>query len=374
VCPELIPPSAVERTEELSKLISNAVAKCDPQVSALLDFGNANPPESDKSGGRFRNVPIAVIASGDNGNILTFLRVENEMIDVAQGDGQSTRIPRIGTSETAQWAAGTAPIRQIRFADSIDEPAGLMAVRLQLSTVIFRPLFRRDRIPAKALGGSEHTSIVPPHNSHLDPNPVVEIATSKTGGSAHVDVTFNPWYQRQFAIIDENGRWSIWNISHRSKRVGSESASCVHSGSVPPAGYQKRTEIDNQLQFDGWGRVEWVRDVGTFVACSRRNMILYIFEGDVFSSMIVELVLKSSEWILDLKRSSVQMSQLFILTTLRIFCLNIDPQPNGRNPRSCIAPQLSCQHFRDPEDITLRLTSLCIGEGNIDSTSSYEIC
>jgi hypothetical protein len=30
-------------------------------------------------------------------------------------------------------------------------------------------------------------------------------------------VTFNPWYQRQFAIVDIRGKWSVWEITGRQR-------------------------------------------------------------------------------------------------------------------------------------------------------------
>ncbi|KAL1967509.1 hypothetical protein VTN77DRAFT_3024 [Rasamsonia byssochlamydoides] len=361
--PEFTASPSIEHTEELSGIITTITETCDPQVSALLDFGYAVDLEHDRAG---RVVPIAVVASGENGNILTLLRIEDELVDWGQEEGRRIRVPSIGNVETAKWAGSAAPIRQIRFSQTVEGPAGWMAVRFPLSTIIFRPLLHRDRVPIKHFDGVCHTPIVPVHNSRLDPNPVVEIPTSKTGGFAHVDVTFNPWYQKQFAVIDERGKWSIWNISGRQKRLGSEFAECVQSGSIPWPEHDENEDIGNKPQYDGWGAIEWVGSVNKLIVCTRRCMVLYVMESGTLLTYPVELGLRrKSEWILDIKRSTSQMSRLFILTTSRLFCLDVDSSlvsDGDGYTKSSLVPQLSWQHFRDPEDITLRLASLSVGE------------
>jgi RNA polymerase I-specific transcription initiation factor RRN6 len=364
--PEFTAAPPVGRTEDLSSIITTVTETCEPQVSALLDFGYAIDLENDRAGVRARTVPVAVVASGENGNILNLLRVENELVDWEQEEGRKMRVPSIGNVETAKWAGSAAPIRQIRFSQPVEEPAGWLAVRLPLSTIIFRPLLHRDRRPIRRVAGADEL-MVPAHHSRLDPNPVVEIPISKTGGFAHVNVNFNPWYQRQFGIIDERGEWSIWNISGRQKRLGSETAECVQFGSVPRLQHDGNKDAGNQPQYDGWGAIEWVGSVNKVIVCSRRCTILYVLENDTVLPCPVELGLRRrSEWILDIKRSSSQLSRVFILTTLRILCLDVDSSPVSDGDgyiRSSLSPQLSWQHFRDPEDLTLRLASLSVGEG-----------
>lgn len=366
--PEFAASPSIGRTEELSGVITTLSEICDPQVSALLDFGYAVDLENDRTG--IRTVPIAVVASGENGNTLTLLRIEDELVGWEQDEGRRVRVPSIGNVETTKWVGSAAPIRQIRFSQPVEEPAGWMAVRFPLSTIIFRPLFHRDRVPIRH-GDVGHAPIVPVHNSRLDPNPVVEIPTSKTGGFTHVDVTFNPWYQKQFCIIDERGKWSIWNISGRKNR---EFAECAQSGSLPSLEYDENEDIGDKPLYDGWGAIEWVGSVNTFVVCNRRCMVLCVMESDTVLPYPVELGLRSkSEWILDIQRSSSQMSRVFILTTSRIFFLDVDSSlvSNGDGYiKSSVIPQLSWRHFRDPEDVTLRLASLSVGEGERNDSTA----
>ncbi|EAW22981.1 uncharacterized protein NFIA_016770 [Aspergillus fischeri NRRL 181] len=208
------------------------------------------------------------------------------------------RIPMIGDAECTEWSAGGAPVRQICFARTVEEKPTWAAARFPHSTIVFRPLYRRKPVSVHIYQDGD--PVVPSHtqSSRLDANPLIEISHSQTGGYGHADVTFNPWYQKQLAIVDERGNWSVWEMVGRHRR---------------------------------------------------------------------ELELKrKSEWILDVKRSACNVSQVFILTTSRIFWLDVssvlaaDSQNDASRPS--LLPILSWRHFRDSEDTTLRLSSLVVSE------------
>jgi RNA polymerase I-specific transcription initiation factor RRN6 len=178
-------------------------------------------------------------------------------------------------------------------------------------------------------------------------------------------VTFNPWYQRQFALIDERGNWSIWEISGRQRRHKSNlSAACVKSGSLPWLDLGDGQDIEGHPRHDGWAAIEWVGDFKTLIVSDRRCLILYRTEDDDTYSYPIELDLgRKSEWILDVKRSPCNVSHVFILTTSRIFWLDVSPESlpaadKGSNPS--LYPRLSWRHFRDTEDTTLKLTPLIV--------------
>ncbi|KAL5363060.1 RNA polymerase I-specific transcription initiation factor RRN6-like protein [Aspergillus floccosus] len=363
VYPELAACWPLLGNETLSHVIATTSERCDPLVSSLLDFGYAVDLETDEW--RNRVVPIAVVASGECGNSVSFRMIEEDIVEVRQENTIGMRVPSIGNSERVEWCAGGAPVRQICFARPVEEKPTWLAVRFHRSTSIFRPMYHRTPVPVHIYRQGER---VPPNshsNSRLNANPLVEISHLQTGGFAHADVTFNPWYQRQFALVDERGNWSIWEISGRQRRHKSNlSAVCVKSGSLPWLDLGDDQDIEGHPRHDGWAAIEWVGDFKTLIVSDRRCLILYRTEDDDTYSYPIELDLgRRSEWILDMKRSPCNVSHVFILTTSRIFLLDVSPEslPVADKASSpSLYPRLSWRHFRDPEDTTLKLTPLIV--------------
>ncbi|RHZ66202.1 uncharacterized protein CDV56_105536 [Aspergillus thermomutatus] len=257
----------------------------------------------------------------------------------------------IGETEWTEWSAGGAPVRQICFARTVEEKPTWAAARFPQSTIVFRPLYRRKPVPVHIYQDGDR--VVPSHtqSSRLDANPLIEISNSQTGGYAHADVTFNPWYQKQLAIVDERGNWSVWEMS----------------GSLPWLDPGHAQDINGSPRHDGWAVIEWVGDVNSFIVSDRRCPILYRIEGNDILPFAIELELKrKSEWILDVKRSACNVSQVFILTTSRMFWIDVSSVLVGDSQkvasRPSLLPLLSWRHFRDSEDTTLRLSSLVVSE------------
>lgn len=363
VYPELAACWSLVSNETFSHVITTTSEICDPQVSSLLDLGYAVDLENDDSGSRL--VPIAVFASGECGDSICFRKLEEDTLELRQ---QTTlmRVPSIGENETAEWRVGGAPVRQICFARTVEEKATWMAARYPDSTIIFRPLYHRDPVTMRIGRDSDGVLSSSVRNSRLDANSLVEISSLRTGGFPHADVTFNPWYQRQFAIVDQGGNWSIWDISGRQRRnKGNWAATCVKSGSLPWLDNGGSLDLDNQPRHDGWAVIEWVSDVNSIIVSDRRCPMLYRMEGDQIWSIPIELGLKrKSEWILDVKRSSSNASHVYVLTTTRIFRLEIMPSAEspGEGVAESLYPHLSWRHYRDPEDTTLRLSALLMDE------------
>ncbi|RHZ66148.1 hypothetical protein CDV55_101833 [Aspergillus turcosus] len=294
--------------------------------------------------------------------------MEEGTAELKHGMRARIRVPMIGDTECTEWSAGGAPVRQICFARTVEEKSTWAAARFPHSTIVFRPLYRRKPVSVHIYQDGDR--VVPSHtqSSRLDANPLVEISHSQTGGYAHADVTFNPWYQKQLAIVDERGNWSVWEMVGRHRRSkGNWTAACVKSGSLPWLDLGHAQNINGSPRHDGWAVVEWVGDVNSFIVSDRRCPILYRTEGNEILPFTIELELKrKSEWILDVKRSACNVSQVFILTTSRIFCLDVssvlvaDSQKDASRPS--LLPLLSWRHFRDSEDTTLRLSSLVVSE------------
>ena len=307
-----------------------------------------------------RTVPIAAFTSGQNQNVLSLRTIEAERVVTNLEQDAAFRVPTIGNSKGVDWIFTQTPIRQIKFADSIESPGNLLAVRLLSSTAILQPIYHRE---APLIEPPEFTAYSRSQASHIDPCVFAEIDVSQTGGFTHVDVTFNPWYLKQFAIVDERGHWSIWQLQDIVRLGNGVIPELQHSGFLPcdAVDGDEGDNLTDGVKYDTWGRIEWVKDVNTFIVCGRRNAMLYVMQGTTTTSYGLELNWQSStEWILDVKSFSSQISLVFVLTSSRILCFDFK---TADQEAQLIRPQFAWLHDRDVDDLTLRLTSLTIGEG-----------
>ncbi|RAL13590.1 uncharacterized protein BO97DRAFT_404733 [Aspergillus homomorphus CBS 101889] len=367
VYPELAACWPLTSNENTSHVISTTSEICDPLISSLLDVGYAVDVENGESGAR--GVPIAVVASGECGNIISFRKLEEDGIELRQEKLVKARVSSIGDVEKTDWSVGGAAVRQICFARTVEEQATWMAARLPQFTTIFRPQYHRTPVPTTVARQQDYILSSEYRMSSLDANPVVEISILQTGGFAHADVTFNPWYQKQLGIVDVRGSWTIWDLSGRySKNKSSWAAACVKAGSLPWLDIDDGQDNDDRPRHDGWAAIEWVGDVNSFIVCDRRCPILYRIEDGRVYPYPIELGFKrESEWILDVKRSACNVSHVFILTTSRIYWLALTPGScpitgDETHSRPAVFPQVSWRHFRDSEDTTMRLHPFLIQE------------
>ncbi|KAJ5112110.1 hypothetical protein N7532_000155 [Penicillium argentinense] len=342
--------------DTLSRTITNTAERYDPLVSTLLALGEAKITDQ---ASRIRMEVVAAV-TGECGNTISF-RTLGKHVDTLDQDVSPLIVPSIaddsiGDEEVTEWSRHGAPIQQICFSRSLEKSCW-MAARLPQSTVIFRPrYYRRTTHPVYMPEDDLATCAAKPRNSTLDPNPVVEILITHTGNLPHADVTFNPWYPRQFAIIDIQGNWSTWEVYESP----SWPARCLKRGSLPWMDGSHKTQTPDGPRYDGWASIEWIADYSTIVVSDRRHVMLYSIGGKQIRSTSVELDLfKKSEWVLDVQRSPQNLSHFFVLTTTRLFWFDLATAPfNETGVRPPLFPRLTWRHFRDPEDTTLRFSDL----------------
>lgn len=348
--------------EALSRLVATTTDNYDPSISTTFDLGHALDHQNDDSS--YRAIPVAVSVAGERGNSIVLSRLVDDMTELKRED-LAMRVPSISGSDITQWSKNGAPIRQVSFARTVEGKATWMAVRLPDTTIVFRPIYHRHAVPMHVHNDFPGVDAIPMRNSRLDANPVVEISTAYTGGFSHADVTFNPWYPRQFAVVDDRGHWSIWEISGRHRRgMANMTAARVNSGSLPWPDHNHRL---SRPRHDGWASIVWISDVSTLLVSDRQCVMLYRIEGDQVRMNTVEIgIARKSEWVLDVQRSSHNESQFFVLTTSRILWFDIAAEavPSDEEElRPPLRPRLAWRHFRDPEDTTLRFTDLLAGSG-----------
>ena len=370
--PDLAAHWSLIRDDTFSKTVDAVNLVYDPQVSTLLDLGHA--VDFSYEDRRARSSPVAIAASvtGECGNAISFrMMVDHEV----QYEGTSIRLPSIGDAETTEWSTHGAPVRQICFAQSVEaeEKTTWMAARLSDSTVVFHPLYQRDPMPMHLHGDSSVAFSTVLQNSRLDANPVVDIPNLHTGGFAHADVAFNPWYNQQLALVDTGGHWSVWEISGRQRRQkGNWSAAPGSKGSLPWTSDMADT---NRPRHDGWASILWVADFSTILVSDRRCAMLYQVTGDNPRSNTVELGMgREWEWILDVQRSSQNSSHFFVLTTSRLLWFDVTRSPfDQEHMGSPLRSRLSWRHFRDPEDTTLRISELLVNGGRFIGPLTWHV-
>ncbi|KAJ5740944.1 hypothetical protein N7493_000816 [Penicillium malachiteum] len=357
--PELgVPWSSIDE-HAVSKLIAKTTELYDPRASTLLDLGYAL--DLRKQNGI---VSIAAAVTGESRNIIS-LRVMAEETTELPLDGFSVQVPGIGDAETTEWSTQGARIRQICFSRPSqyeEDKSTWMAARLPESITIFRPLYLQDPAPMHLQHDDPAMLPLSLRNSRLDANPLVEILSSHTGGFTHADVAFNPWYQRQIAILDTRGNWSLWEIQtkhYRRKAVGL--AIPGRKGSLPSIDQ----EDGNAVRHDGWGSIQWIVDYSTILVADRRCVMIFRMEGDEVRTRAVELQLgRPSEWVLEVRRSVKSASQFYVLTTTRLILFDMrTAREDDEGIRLPLQYLLAWRHFRDTEDTSMRISELSIRGG-----------
>ncbi|KAL3490885.1 RNA polymerase I-specific transcription initiation factor RRN6-like protein [Aspergillus germanicus] len=354
--PELIPGYRLAHSPSVTTATSEA---CNPVTSALLDFGRAVCMDIDTSGRL--SMPIVAFATGECGNAVSFRTIADDTVNMPQFTMAELQVPTIGNEDTVEWETNGVPIRQICSSTSEDEKASFVAVRSN-STAIFRPSYRKTPTPVPTRRDSN--GIASGYSvSRLDPGFLMEISSSHTGGIPHADVKFNPWNQKQLAIVDESGHWGIWELRNQ-RNANIWTAACVASGSLPWAGPESQT-TGTDRRYDGWLAVDWIGDSRHIVVCDRTCSMLYRLEEGQTHSSVIELGLKrKSEWILGIRRNTCRSSQVFVLTTCRLLWFDVTSVliSGHADLKPSLYSRLSWRHFRDSDDTTLQLTSVAVDE------------
>lgn len=352
------------KEDVFSKFLTSATELYDPNVSTLLDLGYALHLGHNDAKVRPSPLMIAAAVTGTCRNVITFRVLAEGAAELTQ-EGSVVRVPSIDDAETTEWSSQGAPIRQICFSrptEDDEERLTWMAARLSESTAIFRPFYQQDPVPMHLRRDDPWALPTLPRNSRLDANPVVEILSTYTGGFPHADVAFNPWYQRQLAIVDNRGNWSIWEITGRQKRRK------AHWLAAP--GQQGSLPLDDDLKanhprHDGWASIQWIADYSVIMVADRRCVMLFRIDTNDIRSTVVEINMgRKSEWILDIQRSTRNLSQFSIVTTSRILWFDLTGVAlDGEAFRLPVRPRLTWCHFRDSEDISLKCHDLLLGGG-----------
>jgi RNA polymerase I-specific transcription initiation factor RRN6 len=323
-------------------------------IGSLLTVARA--VDTDRVSGS-RTTQILAVPCGDAGHILRLIRPRVEVRGWEKHSAARLTVLDSDTPEYGHWIGEGGIIRQILASDTENGSGTWLAVRQDTATTIFRPQYGRLHDASTISNGYPELFRI----SQLNPNPVASLTADQTQSRAHADVAFNPWYARQFAVVDTSGIWSIWDLEVAHGKKASQILSPSKRGSIYhdyiPDPLQKSEDFGH---FDGWYRILWVCNISTMILCNRRHLAMVNLSGGTSRLQTVDIVrVKSQDWILDIKRSVTNNSHLFVLTTSRIFWVKVVPDKGGTEIRSsAVRIILSYRHFRNVDDETMRLVVL----------------
>lgn len=300
-----------------SEAVTTASKRHDPVKGSLLSFGRVFDERTRRS------TQLAAFATGPTGSDVRVVQVQVQKQGWNDSKDIWLEVPVISGEETT-WRGEGAPVLQIMFAQPIESGENLLAVRTSCRTIIFKPVLRKSG-PAR-----------------LQLRLLFEFGTAGRGDDTHADVAFNPWFPRQFAVIDQNARWKVMEFSNRE----SSDAVCIRSSALDEDGARKTTLND------GWARVLWVYNPNTVLVATRHAVSLYDISSD--ASRLQDLPLNVSEvsaWVLDLVAVPSDPTRALVLTTTHVHSMHIDDKNGEPKARST----MRIRHFQNAEDVSLRL-------------------
>lgn len=349
-----------------SEIVDQLASAHDPSKSDLLAFGKAEDRTERSFGERY--IPIAALSGGAAGELIRLVLLTGEVIGLRdEWDGKIRRLTTAGGCQ-CWWSGNGSPIRQLCFAKTKNTRKQWLGVRYHGATSILCPLLKSTSSSKR--GPEFQVSRRQP--SEIDANHITTISVQRTGGAEHADFFFNPWNSRQVAIIDQEGFWGIWILEKQIHQKELWTTKAGLSGHVSetletgPARGVSRQKNDAKLSKRGskygWGAILWAGDGNTLVVADRRTLSVYHVSEAIQRLKVPDLSLsKSADWILDIRSSPLDNSHVFLTTSSRIFWLRVLPfskKDDYPDAEPGITILLSWRHFRDRDDISVRMSIL----------------
>ena len=338
---------------QTSEIISKATPRYDSTGTELLALGTAVNRDNPRTAAK--TVPIVATAAGEAGELVRLALLVRTKIGWLGNKTVSLNSLDVDTQEQARWHGQSGLIQQLAFAEGNGNATSWLAVRFSGATTILHPVLRRTIRPPVLPYSSHRSSLYP--TSRLDPNPIVTLPIERSGGAPHADVSFNPWYEKQFAVVDQEGLWSVWDIKNQNTRRDVWTLKIGSVGNIHDMQKEGLSSLSNKA--DGWGSVLWACNVHTLLVFGRRSFIICNLR-DISGCLVgPDLVpADSGDWILSIKRRPSQNSDLFVVTSSRIFWLRIfgfNERAESNIPDLGAKILLSWRHFRDREDASLTI-------------------
>jgi RNA polymerase I-specific transcription initiation factor RRN6 len=368
--PEVAPSSALLSTlHRVSEAVSAAVAKYDPAKGCLITHGTilANDQKD-------RDVEIHVVAvpGGLNGEALRLVRLRTQPYGwPATTEHVSLPCP---TDEVGWWVGKGAPIQQLCFAESLDKKdrTSLLAVRLPGCTVMFNPSYHSSAVPP---AGFSVDCTYPP--SRIGANIMFEITPTSSRTGVHADVTFNPWSHKQFAVIDIDGKWAIFQVEHLNDYGKIRVPKSVRTGHIkdqPSIGVRQESPNKDLYKEDGWARILWAGNTNSIIICTRLRISSFTLDSGAPSE--IGHFTSSGACHLDLVRCPNNPQWVFLLTTEQVVWIQVSAKTDELADEDSHQTQviLCTRHFRNPSDITLTMRVVNDDKGTRMSSLNLKLC
>lgn len=317
-------------------------------VGDLIAVGKARAVDVSNGGSRHvLHSLLAVAGNGENGQFVNMF----EMRSARQGweHDQSIWLNAFDIKETesARWESDGGHIRQICFAQGVEDDTTLLAVRTATSITIMRPLYQDNPIIRTRVAG--HPS------SRILPNPLITLRMPPLGNAECADVAFNPWYQRQLAAVNSAGCFVVWTFQG-NQLVEAENL----GGNMSEQFSVDDEDRDAFHHYDGWHKISWIGNANTIVVCNRTRLEAFELRGQTIVAESTDLLAAHSPvWVLDMRKSPFRDDDLFIITTTNILWLRFRRDHiSGKNLsfRGLFETIFSWRHDRDIKDMTLQLS------------------
>lgn len=326
-------------------------AICNPHKSDLLAFGEV--PVVSQNNTSTATVPVAAVVSGLGGDVVRLVRLNRDHVSWQGNLKTELEWSTFERGIELSWVGHDGPIQQLCFAPATWRERAWLAVRYYTKLALISLLVTEEGLLV---------SSTPPFCQRYDyrsrhgslSRSSLELPFSRTGGSPLTDMAFNPWRNQQLAVIDEGGHWSVWSIDIDPHRNEMWEVTEVTNGNVPG----EPTEDNDPVRGvnGGWGRIIWLGDANTVAVAYRHRIAAFSIDGPSRRLKVPDLGLaQAKDQIFDLKTSSSDRDQAFVLTSTRILLLRLRRQ-GDQQLQSTILIQLSWKHFNDPRDLGLKLS------------------
>ena len=356
-----------------SEAVTRLTSQHDPTVSDLVVVGNAVDSTAPESWVTIQYKPLVAVPSGAAGELLKLVILNREHLGWKNNKGFHLKTMTARDGQEGWWKGNGSKIQQLVFAGKEKAASTWLAVRYQGAISLLKPVIRKGMACPSNASGQIHNLPA----SQLDANHIVTLVSSDACGIPFADVSFNPWNSQQFVTIDQGGHWHIWNLERVIKNKGIWKLVKDSSGSIIE-GENLGFDISRPI-LDGWATVLWVGNANTLVVASRTIFAIFDTKTQHIGRTVPDIQLaKYSDWILDLKMSPVSQSHLLVLTSSRLFLLEIRTSEERMSSFDVATILVSWVHFRDPLDISLSLSAVDgITQGEEpqikDSKTSFEL-
>ena len=337
-----------------SETFEEVTSTQDAFKSELLAFGDVAVVGPTTSG--TKTIPVAAVVGGIAGNTLRIIRMNQKRLDRRGDTDTHVELSTLENGIESSWKRYDGPIQQLCFAKATKGRETWLAVRCQV-TVDVIPLSINAEGNVEGLGLQlDHGLGLADELLELDYSSLF-IPVGRTGGFPHVDVSFNPWNPQQLALLDRKGHWSVWSLEQRVQRKGLWEAILKASGHLHTelSEGQEASDASN----DEWGRITWLGNARTVLVAARSVLATISFSDPPRQMNIQGISSKQpEEIILEVKRSTFDLDQIFLLTSTRILWLryHVQEDPGGLDVKAHAHILLSWKHFRDPTDLSLKLS------------------